>query len=90
MATAALMVSTVEFEAMPRFDFSKSTNRIKVIILLLAAVGVMINASIVIFPLGMLYILYGIGKFLVTILSGNNEKVPQRVSRTAKTEKGEI
>ncbi len=90
LATAALMVSTIEFEAMPRFDFSKSTNRIKVILLLLAAVGVMINASIVIFPLGMLYILYGIGKFLATLLSGGNGKEPQRAARAVKTEKGEI
>jgi CDP-diacylglycerol---serine O-phosphatidyltransferase len=79
LATAALMVSSIEFETMPRFDFSKPTNRIKVILLLAGAVGIMINASLVIFPLGMLYILYGIGKFLAALLFGNDKKLTQKI-----------
>jgi CDP-diacylglycerol---serine O-phosphatidyltransferase len=86
LATAALMVSTVEFEAMPRFDFSKTTNRIKMIILLAAAIGIMINASLVIFPLGLFYILYGIGKLMKTLFFGGNEKLDHRTPRTAKSE----
>jgi CDP-diacylglycerol---serine O-phosphatidyltransferase len=89
LATAALMVSTVEFEAMPRFDFSKPTNRIKVILLIAAAIGIMINASLVIFPLGLLYILYGIGKLLFALLFGKKEKYRQRSPKTAKGGKEE-
>jgi CDP-diacylglycerol--serine O-phosphatidyltransferase len=84
LATAALMVSTIEFETMPRFDFSKPSDRIKVIVLLAAAVGIMINASLVIFPLVMLYILLGIGKLLATLLFGDSRRGSQRTSRSEK------
>jgi CDP-diacylglycerol---serine O-phosphatidyltransferase len=78
LATAALMVSTVEFETMPRFDFSKPTNRIKVILLIACAVAIMINASLVIFPLGMIYILYGVGKLLVALMFGNEKRLAKK------------
>ncbi len=77
LASAALMVSTVEFETMPRFDFGKTSNRIKVIILMAAAIGIMINASLLIFPLGMIYILYGIGKFVAELLFGDKKGAPR-------------
>jgi CDP-diacylglycerol--serine O-phosphatidyltransferase len=86
LATAALMVSTIEFEAMPRFDFSKTANRIKVMVLLAAAVGIMINASLVIFPLVMLYILLGVGKLLGALIFGESRKESQRTSRAQKGE----
>jgi CDP-diacylglycerol--serine O-phosphatidyltransferase len=89
LATSALMVSTVEFEAMPRFDFSQVQNRIKVLFLLLMAVGIMINASLVIFPLGLAYILYGIVKLLYSIFAGGPRKVKLKSGHHIKSEKSE-
>jgi phosphatidylserine synthase len=70
LTTAALMVSRVEFEAMPRFDFSQPKNRIKVFFILLAAIAIMINASLMIFPFVLVYILYGVIKLLIIIFAG--------------------
>lgn len=87
LTTSALMVSTVEFETMPKFDFSKPGNRIKVTILFIMAIAIMINASLVIFPLGMLYILYGIGKLFVAIFRGEKSPIRPRVFRRSRGDK---
>ncbi len=73
IASAALMVSTIEYEKMPKFDFSKPKDRIKVLFLLLVAVGLMINASLVIFPLAIAYIVYGLSKMTYLIFAGGGK-----------------
>ena len=83
VATSALMVSTIEFEVMPRFDFTKVKNRVKVGILFIFAIGVMWNASLVIFPLVALYILYGVARLLISIFIGNGKYGPERVLTAA-------
>jgi len=67
LVTSALMVSVIEFETMPRFDFSKRGNRLKVLFIILTAVGMMINSSLVLFPLVTVYIAFAISKFMVNI-----------------------
>lgn len=65
LITSALMVSVIEFETMPGFDFSKSLNRLKVIFLFLVAVGMMINSSLILFPVVAIYIAYAILRFVI-------------------------
>jgi CDP-diacylglycerol---serine O-phosphatidyltransferase len=89
LATSALMVSTVEFEAMPQFDFTRKANRIKVLFLLLVAIGVMINASLVIFPLGLAYILFGIIKLLISIFRGGPRHARIKNPQLARDKRGE-
>jgi CDP-diacylglycerol--serine O-phosphatidyltransferase len=67
LVTSALMVSAIEFETMPKFDFSKRINALKVLFLILTAVGMMINSSLVLFPLIAVYIAYAIAKFVVNM-----------------------
>jgi CDP-diacylglycerol--serine O-phosphatidyltransferase len=78
LTTSALMVSTVEFETMPRFDFSQAKNRIKVLFILVVAIAIMFNASLMIFPFVLIYIIYGIGKLFVTIFKGEKRVIRKR------------
>jgi CDP-diacylglycerol--serine O-phosphatidyltransferase len=57
---SALMVSTIEFETLPRFDFRVKKNRIKVLVLMAAGVLLMVRPRLLMFPLVSLYILAGI------------------------------
>jgi CDP-diacylglycerol--serine O-phosphatidyltransferase len=65
LVTSALMVSVIEFETMPSFDFSKPINRVKVLFLFLVAVGMMVNSSLILFPLIAIYIVYALVRFIV-------------------------
>lgn len=67
LVTSALMVSAIEFETMPKFDFSKRINALKVLFLFLTAIGMMINSSLVLFPLIAVYIAYAIARFVVNM-----------------------
>lgn len=57
---SALMVSTIEYETMPRFDFRIKKNRIKVLIMIAAGILLMIRTRLLMFPLVSLYILSGV------------------------------
>lgn len=70
IATTALMVSTIEYETMPKFDLSRRKDRIKVLFLLLIAVAITVNASLVMFPLVLSYILYGLSKMILVVVTG--------------------
>jgi len=70
LATSALMVSTVEYESMPKFDFSRKKDRIKVMFLIFIAIGLIVNASMVMFPLALIYILYGLLKMIYMVATG--------------------
>jgi CDP-diacylglycerol--serine O-phosphatidyltransferase len=83
LATSALMVSTIEFEAMPRFDLSQPRNRVKLLFIFLAAAAVMINASLTIFPIAFAYIAYGVAKLIVTLLLGQKRGARRPLSATA-------
>jgi len=67
LVTSALMVSVIEFETMPNFDFSKRINRLKVLFLFLMAAGMMINSSLILFPLVVIYIAYAILRFVINM-----------------------
>lgn len=67
LVTSALMVSVIEFETMPKFDFSKRINSIKVLFLIVVAIGMMINSSLVLFPFAALYITLAIARFIVNM-----------------------
>jgi CDP-diacylglycerol--serine O-phosphatidyltransferase len=73
IASAALMVSTIEYETMPKFDVSRTKDRIKILFLLLVAVGMMINASLVMFPLAMGYILFGLSRMVYIVFTGSGK-----------------
>jgi CDP-diacylglycerol---serine O-phosphatidyltransferase len=89
LTTSVLMVSTIEFEAMPKFDFSQTKNRIKVLMLFGATIAIMINASMVIFPMAMLYIMYGIGKLVFSLVWGKKSKIRPKITRTPKKDNKE-
>jgi CDP-diacylglycerol--serine O-phosphatidyltransferase len=80
LTSTALMVSTVEFETMPRFEFGQLKNRIKVFFILLAAVAIMINASLMIFPFVLVYIMYGVVKLLIMIFAGAKKVAKKKSS----------
>jgi CDP-diacylglycerol--serine O-phosphatidyltransferase len=67
LVTSALMVSVIEFETMPKFDFSKRINRIKVLFLFLTALGMMIDSSLILFPLAAIYIVFAIARFVLNM-----------------------
>jgi len=68
---SALMVSTIEYETMPKFDFSVRKNRIKFIIMLGAGLLLMIQTRLVMFPMVALYILWGIFKLAAGLIAKN-------------------
>ncbi|MEE9554091.1 MAG: CDP-diacylglycerol--serine O-phosphatidyltransferase [candidate division Zixibacteria bacterium] len=92
VATAALMVSSVEYESMPKFDLSKRKDRIKILFLLLVAVGLIVNAPLVMFPLAIIYILYGLLKMIYMIVTGGGKgdfQYPKAIFSKTEKEKEE-
>ncbi len=71
---SALMVSTIEYEAMPGFDFSNPRNRIKTLILVIIGIGLVIRTRFVLFPLLAIYTLSGLIKFAVSLAINNARK----------------
>lgn len=65
---SALMVSTIEYEIMPKFDFTVRMNRIKVLIIVGAALMIMIKPRLMMFPLVALYILSGIYRLVAALI----------------------
>ncbi len=57
---SALMVSGVEYFALPRFSLNSRKNMIKLMLILGALIAVLIRPKLVIFPLGIIYVLSGI------------------------------
>lgn len=71
---SALMVSTIEYETMPGFDFSNKRNRIKMLGLVIVGVGLVIKTRLVMFPLMAIYTLSGIIRFAVMLVNNNVRK----------------
>jgi CDP-diacylglycerol--serine O-phosphatidyltransferase len=59
---SALMVSEIEYDTLPRFSLNSKKNIIKLVCILGALVAVLIKPRLVIFPLGMIYVLFGVGR----------------------------
>ncbi len=78
---AALMVSQVEYDAIPD-NFNTRENRIKLLYIIALAIAVIVKAKLLIFPLFILYILYGLVREGLRIVkaanknSGNEEDTP--------------
>jgi CDP-diacylglycerol--serine O-phosphatidyltransferase len=75
---SALMVSTIEYETMPKFDFRVRRNRIKVLVLIGTGLILMIRPRLAMFPLVTVYILSGVYKLVVglvekTLKNGSDE-----------------
>ena len=84
---SVLMVSTIEYETMPRFDFSIRKNRIKLIILLGAGLLLMIQTRLVMFPMVVLYILWGIFKLVIGLITKNDSNDRVKSKKFIKNEK---
>ena len=65
---SALMVSTIEYETMPKFDFRIRRNRIKVLVLLGAGLIILVRTRLAMFPLVALYVFMGIAKLVVGLV----------------------
>lgn len=57
---SALMVSGMEYDTLPRFSLNSKKNMFKLIYILGAVIAVLAKPKLVIFPLGLLYVLSGI------------------------------
>jgi phosphatidylserine synthase len=71
MLSSALMVSTIEYETMPKFDLSVRKDRIKIIVIIGAAFLLMIKTRLVMFPLVAAYILWGVAKLIIGLVDRN-------------------
>lgn len=68
---SALMVSTIEYETIPRFDLSVRKDRLKILLLFIAGLALMIKTRLVLFPVLVLYILSGPAKLVVGLINKN-------------------
>lgn len=57
---SALMVSGIEYDTLPRFSLNSKKNMIKLLYILGALIAVLVKPRLVIFPLGLIYVLSGI------------------------------
>jgi CDP-diacylglycerol--serine O-phosphatidyltransferase len=69
VAFSVLMVSNVEYEPMPRLSLERRKDRVKMLLLLLAGILAIVDAAAVIFPIVILYFLYGVIREVRIILS---------------------
>jgi len=80
LTSSVLMVSTVQFEAMPRFDFTQWQNRVKVVFIFIAGIAIMIDASLMIFPFVLIYVLFGVFRLFAYIFAGAKKVVRKKSS----------
>jgi len=71
LSFSAMMVSTIEYETLPRFDLTVRRNRIKIIVMIGAGLLLMIKTRLVMFPLVSAYILWGIVKLVIGLIGRN-------------------
>lgn len=62
IAFSGLMVSGIEYEAVPQFSFNDKKNKIKLMYVFVFLIVLIINPRLALFPFGLLYILSGLGK----------------------------
>lgn len=84
---AFLMVSQVQYDSLPdRFETPQA--RIKLIVLVVVAVVVLINARLMLFPVISLYILFGMIREVYRLFNKGVGKVARRQYGRRKTDKG--
>lgn len=59
---SGLMVSGLAYDTFPRFSLNTRENKIKLLCIFIAIIAVLIKPKIMIFPLGLIYVLSGIGR----------------------------
>lgn len=74
---AFLMVSQVEYDTLPD-EFTSRQNRVKLIILIIAAAAVLLKPRLVLFPFFAFYILYGMMRVFYRLFAKGMEKVTGR------------
>ena len=81
VAASVLMVSTVEFEAMPKFSFRRGRkNTVLMLLLLLCLATILIFPEKALFPLTLGYILSQLGRAVVNYLRDDEEEPMPDVS----------
>lgn len=68
---SGLMVSQIEFDALPD-NFNTPANRLKLLYVVLIALAVIINPGLLIFPLFIVYIMYGLTREALRIVKTAN------------------
>ncbi|MEW5701403.1 MAG: CDP-diacylglycerol--serine O-phosphatidyltransferase [Candidatus Zixiibacteriota bacterium] len=71
IVTSGLMVSTIAYEDKPT-SWRTPKDRVKFIFIFLGIIAVMIDLPKTFFPLVLIYVLHGIGRAAVELVSGNN------------------
>jgi CDP-diacylglycerol--serine O-phosphatidyltransferase len=71
LVSSALMVSTIEYETLPKFDLSIQRNRIKLLIIIGAGLLLALKTRLVMFPIVALYILLGLVKLVAGLINKN-------------------
>ncbi len=71
---SALMVSGIEYDTLPKFSLNSRKNMIKLICILGAFIAVLIKPRLVIFPLGMIYILSGVSREIYRLIQVEPEE----------------
>lgn len=74
IACSVLMVSTIEYETIPKFDLSVQKNRIKILLIIGAGLILMIKTRLVMFPLVLIYILSGVAVLVAGIIGKNSRR----------------
>ena len=59
---SGLMVSGLAYDTFPRFSLNTQKNKIKLLCIFVAIIAVLIKPRIMIFPLGLVYVLSGMGR----------------------------
>lgn len=59
---SGLMVSALAYDTFPRFSLNTRINKIKLLCIFVAAVAILIKPRLMIFPLGLIYVLSGMGR----------------------------
>ena len=57
---SALMVSEIAYETLPKFSLNSRKNKIKLVYFFMGIIAVLIKPRLVIFPLGLIYVISGI------------------------------
>jgi CDP-diacylglycerol--serine O-phosphatidyltransferase len=71
---SALMVSGIEYDTLPKFSLNSRKNMIKLICILGAFIAVLIKPRLVIFPLGMIYVLSGVGREIYHLIQAESKE----------------
>jgi CDP-diacylglycerol---serine O-phosphatidyltransferase len=68
---SALMVSTIEYEAMPGSDLSIKKNRTKILVLVVVGVALIVRTRLFLFPFLALYIVSGVLRLIIGLVNNN-------------------